>query len=130
MYLIEVQLIRNSCGLCPVLSACLLLCSSRHPSVPLSSSLRPVCPSCLTFSLLFLLNASCLEGPKSFREMFYILQSACGRNCSSEGISLLTSTTALCCILSTSFLFLCFSFSLSFLLTPIVHCPCASQWCC
>ncbi|KAM6932333.1 protocadherin Fat 3-like [Lycodopsis pacificus] len=26
-----------------------------------------------------------VTGPRSFREMFYILQSACGRNCSSEG---------------------------------------------
>ncbi|XP_034459626.1 protocadherin Fat 3a isoform X4 [Hippoglossus hippoglossus] len=26
-----------------------------------------------------------ITGPRSFREMFYILQSACGRNCSSEG---------------------------------------------
>lgn len=34
----------------------------------------------------FLLNASCLKGPRSFREMFYILPSTCSRNCSSEGM--------------------------------------------
>lgn len=105
--LIEVRQL-SSCCLCPVLSDSSLV-SSCHPSVLLSSFLKHLCPSCLTFSLLFLLNASCLEGPRSFREMFYILQSACGRNCSSEGSSLPTSTTTLCCQLYfLSFLFLVF----------------------
>lgn len=85
----------------------LLVTSFSHPPVPFTTftcyvipSPQPVCPSCLTCSLLFLLNASCLEGPRSFREMFYILQSTCGRNCSSEGISLPNSNTVLCSFIS------------------------------
>ncbi|KAM8902409.1 protocadherin Fat 3-like isoform 5-T7 [Spinachia spinachia] len=62
------------------------LVSLQQSSAPLWFDItEPVGPSCLTFSSLSLLNASCLEGPRSFREMFYILQSSCGRNCSSEG---------------------------------------------
>lgn len=61
----------------------------------LSTLLSPVCLSFLTFSFLSFLNALCVEGPRSFREMFYILQSTCDRNCSTEGILLPTYTTAL-----------------------------------
>ena len=50
--------------------------SLSHPFSPL-----------LSLPFLSSLNASCLEGPRPFREMFYILQTACGRNCSTEGIS-------------------------------------------
>lgn len=54
------------------------------PSLADSLSLFPSLP----FSSLFLFSKCFVwEGPRPFREMFYVLQTACGRNCSTEGIS-------------------------------------------
>lgn len=40
----------------------------------------------LPFLFFSAFDTSCLEGARPIREMFYILQSACFKNCSSEGI--------------------------------------------
>ncbi len=52
-----------------------------YPTTLHSSSLFHPLSHSLSFSKCFV-----WEGPRSFREMFYILQTACGRNCSTEGI--------------------------------------------
>lgn len=40
---------------------------------------------CILFFFFFLLPTALLQGGKHAREMFYILQTACGQNCSTEG---------------------------------------------
>lgn len=40
---------------------------------------------CSFFFFFFLLPTTLLQGGKHAREMFYILQTACGQNCSTEG---------------------------------------------